>query len=110
MTPPQRGDIIWIDLNPHRGHEQAGRRPVLVLSNSRYNALTHLVVVCPITQQVENYPTEVPLSTDLKTTGVVLAGQIRTLDWSARGFEPIEAAPDGVLRQVLDLIVTVLEP
>lgn len=105
---PKRGDIIWIDLNPQKGHEQAGRRPVLVLSNDRFNSLTHLVICCPITQQVKDYPTEVPLPESLSTKGVVLTNQVRTLDWQARGFSVTEQTPEKLVEQVLELLLTVL--
>jgi mRNA interferase MazF len=82
---------------------------VLVLSNSRYNALTKLAIICPITKQIKNYPTEVPLPESLKTKGVVLAGQIRTLDWHTRGFDAVETASDELLKRVLDIVVTVIE-
>ena len=106
---PKHGEIIWIDLNPQRGHEQAGHRPALVLSNSRYNALTKLVVVCPITQTTKNYPTEISLPDNLQTKGVVLAGQIRTLDWQTRGFRAIEKLPNETLQKVIELINTIFE-
>ncbi len=98
-----------MDLNPQKGHEQAGRRPVLVLSNDRYNALTHLVIGCPVTQQAKGYPTEVPLPQHLNIKGVVLTDQIRTLDWQARGFSAADQAPESLVEQVLELLNTILE-
>jgi mRNA interferase MazF len=109
LNAPKHGDIGWANLNPQLGHEQAGRRPVLVLSNSRYNQLTGLIIVCPITNQAKGYPTEIPLPTEMMTTGVVLAGQVRTLDWQERKFERIEAAPKQLVKEVQALLETIFE-
>lgn len=109
LKVPQYADIGWANLNPQKGHEQAGRRPVLVLSNSRYNQLTGLIVVCPITKQAKGYPTEVALPENLLTTGVILAGQVRTLDWQERQFEFIESAPKQLVKDVQGLLEAIFE-
>ena|ERR1043165_2294354 len=79
---PDRGDVILVDLSPTVGHEQSGRRPVLVLTPERYNQLTGLAVVCPLTNREKGYAFEVPLPDGLKVTGVVLADQVKSLDWA----------------------------
>ena len=81
---PDRGDILWIDLNPRSGHEQAGRRPALVLSPVSYNRKTDLAVMCPITSQVKGYPFEVVLPEGCAVQGAVLSDQVRCLDWKSR--------------------------
>ena len=81
---PRRGDIVWLDFTPQAGHEQAGHRPALVLSPQVYNERTGLALCCPITSQVKGYPFEVLLPSDNVVTGVVLADQIKSLDWRAR--------------------------
>ena len=81
---PSRGDIVWISFTPQAGHEQAGRRPALVVSPREYNAVTSLALCCPITSQVKGYPFEVDLPPSGPITGVVLADQIKSLDWRAR--------------------------
>ena len=81
---PHRGDIVWLDFTPQAGHEQAGHRPALVLSPEAYNDKTGLALCCPITSQVKGYPFEVLLPSDDVVTGVVLADQIKSLDWRAR--------------------------
>ncbi len=58
---PDRGEAVWITLDPQAGHEQAGRRPALVLSPAAYNRRVGLALFCPITSQVKGYPFEVPL-------------------------------------------------
>ncbi|MCE2393826.1 endoribonuclease MazF [Candidatus Poribacteria bacterium] len=81
---PQRGDAIWINFNPQAGHEQAGRRPAVVLSPGGYNDKTSLVILCPITNQVKGYPFEVAIPAGLDVTGVILTDQVKSMDWRAR--------------------------
>lgn len=80
MTIPGRGDLVWLDFDPQAGHEQAGRRPAIVLSEADFNDLTGFAVVCPITSQIKDYPFEVPLPEGLEFTGVVLTDQLKSLD------------------------------
>ncbi len=81
---PDRGDVVRITFNPQAGHEQAGRRPAVVLSPERYNAKTGLAVMCPITNQQKGYPFEVAMPAGLPVTGVILADQVKNLDWRSR--------------------------
>ena len=105
---PERGDAVWLEADPHAGHEQAGRRPALVVSPASYNSKAGLALVCPITSQVKGYPFEVPLPLSSKVTGVVLADQIRSLDWRARKARLILQLPDPVTQQVLQKLQTLL--
>jgi mRNA interferase MazF len=107
---PDRGDIVWLDLDPQAGREQAGRRTCLVLSPALYNGKTGLAVFCPITNQAKGYSFEVRLPAGLRTTGVVLADHIKSLDWRVRNAEFREKVPDAVVREVLDLAMALLEP
>src|SRR5438552_10794224 len=84
---PARGDAVWISLDPQAGHEQAGRRPALVLSPSSYNRKAGLALMCPITSHAKGYPFEVAVPADLAVTGVILADQIKSLDWRIRHAE-----------------------
>ncbi len=79
---PDAGDIAWISLDPQAGHEQAGHRPVLVLSPASYNSKTGLMLCCPTTTQMKGYPFEVLIAGSV--TSVVLADQVKSLDWVAR--------------------------
>ena len=97
---PDRGDIVWIDLNPRSGHEQAGRRPALVLSPVSYNRKTELAVMCPITSQVKGYPFEVSLPGESEVKGAVLSDQVRCLDWQSRGVARAGVAPATVVAEV----------
>jgi mRNA interferase MazF len=98
---PQRGDVVWITLNPHAGHEQAGRRPAVVLSPLAYNDKVGLAIFCPITSQEKGYPFEVKIPKGLAVTGVVLADQVKSLDWRARNAERMGALPAEVMAEVL---------
>ena len=81
---PDRGDIVWLEFTPQAGHEQAGRRPALVLSPRNYNDRSSLALFCPITSRVRGYPFEVQLPSSGPVIGVVLADQLRSQDWRAR--------------------------
>jgi len=95
----KRGDIVWATLGPTIGHEQGGRRPVLILSPEVYNTRTKLAVICPVTSQVKSFPFEVMISTK-KTTGVVLVNQVRTIDYRTRDLVFIETIDEITLRDV----------
>jgi mRNA interferase MazF len=88
---PERGDLVWLTFNPQAGHEQAGRRPAVVLSPKAYNGKVGLALFCPITSQVKGYPFEVILPDGLPISGVILADQVKSLDWRARQAEKISA-------------------
>jgi mRNA interferase MazF len=98
---PARGDAVRITLDPQAGHEQAGRRPALVLSAATYNGRVGLALMCPITGQVKGYPFEVVLPDGLPVTGVVLADQVKSLDWRARKVSRICTVSEEVVDQVL---------
>ena len=105
---PERGDLIWISLNPQAGHEQAGRRPAVVLSPAAYNGRSSLAICCPITQQIKGYPFEVALPDNATIRGVVLSDQVKSLDWKTRRAEFIEKADDATLSDVLDKVSLLL--
>lgn len=105
---PQRGDAVWITLNPQAGHEQAGRRPAVVLSPKSYNSKTGLAILCPITSQVKDYPFEVRLPEDLPVAGTILSDQVKNLDWRARNAELICTLPDEVMDEVFEKLETLL--
>ena len=86
---PERGDLVWLDFSPQAGHEQAGRRPGVVLSPRGYNKPSGLALCCPITHRAKGYPFEVSLPGNAPVNGVVLVDQIRSLDWRERRVELI---------------------
>jgi mRNA interferase MazF len=106
---PARGDVVWITLHPQAGHEQAGRRPALVVSPLVYNKKVGLALMCPITNQVKGYPFEVLIPEGLPVTGVILADQVKSLDWQARRAELICALPKETVKDVLNKIKLLLQ-
>jgi mRNA interferase MazF len=104
---PDRGDVVWIQLNPQAGHEQSGRRPALVLSPAAYNARVGLAILCPITSQVKGYPFEVEVR-GRQVQGVVLSDQVRSLDWRVRNAELLERLSEPVITEVLQKLATLL--
>ena len=105
---PDRGDLLWLSFSPQKGHEQAGRRPAVCLSPSIYNAKTGLGLFCPVTTKIKGYPFEVQLPENLPVKGVILADQIRNLDWRARKAEFISHIPQNILEEVLGKISVLL--
>ena len=105
---PERGDAIWITLDPQAGHEQAGRRPALVLSPASYNGRVGLALLCPITNQAKGYPFEVPLPAGSPVTGVVGADQVKSLDWRARKATRIGAVAEEVVGTVVERLRALL--
>ena len=105
---PDRGDAVWISFNPQAGHEQAGRRPAIVLSSAAYNRKVGLAIFCPITNQIKGYPFEVIIPTGLKVAGAVLSDQAKSLDWKVRDAELIVRLPVSVIDEVLKKLRTLL--
>lgn len=82
VAVPDAGDIVWLEFDPQAGHEQAGHRPALVLSPAAYNSKTSLMLCCPLTTRIKGYPFEVAIAGE--PPSVVLADQVKCLDWHAR--------------------------
>ena len=105
---PDRGDLLWLSFSPQKGHEQAGRRPAVCLSPSVYNSKTGLGLFCPVTTKIKGYPFEVQLPGNFPVKGVILADQIRNLDWRARKAEFITHIPQNILEEVSEKISALL--
>jgi mRNA interferase MazF len=105
---PDRADIVWLNFTPQAGHEQAGHRPALVLSPAKYNRASGLMLCCPMTTHVKGYPFEVPLKAPGETPGVVLADQVKSVDWKARRAQRKGRASVEVLADVLARIHALL--
>jgi len=106
---PDRGDLIWLDLEPQSGHEQKGLRPALVLSPRSYNQKTSLAILCPITNKEKGYPFEVKLPHNLPVNGVILSDQIKSLDWKARNAKFICKLDIDVINEVLGKIKALID-
>jgi mRNA interferase MazF len=105
---PDRGDIVWLQFNPQAGHEQAGHRPALVLSPINYNRASGLMLCCPMTSQRKGYPFEVVASEDPHQTSVVLADQVKSLDWKTRKAVKKGTASLNVIMETLSKLQTLL--
>ncbi len=104
---PDQGDVVWLTLDPALGHEQKGRRPVLILTKKEYNDVTDCHVVCPITTKKKGYATEVLCSIEGKNS-VILSDQIRNLDFRHRKAEYIATIAQETLSEVQSKISTLL--
>lgn len=98
---PDRGHVVWLTFNPQAGHEQAGRRPAVVISPRPYNEVTSLGIFCPITSQVKGYPFEVLIPEGLAVSGVILCDQIKSLDWRVRNATYLCELPGATVADVL---------
>ena len=105
---PDEGDIVWLNFTPQSGHEQAGRRPAVVLSPKAYNRRAGLIVCVPVTNQIKGYPFEVVLS-GAGATGAALADQVKSLDWQARQAERKGTATMAELAEIRAKIKSLLQ-
>lgn len=106
---PEKGDVVWLDFDPQAGHEQSGRRPAFVLSPALYNSKTGLMLCCPITNQVKGYPFEVAVKGADNVQGVILADQVKSLDWRVRRAEKKGTASREVLEEVVGKVMAIVE-
>ncbi len=107
---PDRGDVVWLRFDPPAGHEQTGRRPAVVLSPKAFNREVGLALFCPITSRVKGYPFEVPLHVGAKLEGVILADQIKSLDWKARRASKIARVSQGLMEEVTARVLALVDP
>jgi mRNA interferase MazF len=106
---PMQGDIIMINLNPKKGHEQKGYRPYICLSNKMISDIANIAVFAPISNTKRQYPLYVKLN-GLQTTGSVLLDQLVTIDYNARNFKYVESAPRDVIQDLLKKVVLIFQP
>lgn len=97
---PDRGDLVWVDFTPQAGHEQAGRRPALVVSPRIYHQRSKLAVVCPITSNVDPWPWKVALAEGLAISGAILVDQVRSIDRASRSLSIAGRVPEAVVAEV----------
>lgn len=106
---PDRGDFVWLTLNPTRGREQAGRRPAVVISPKAYNRKTGLCIVCPATTQRKGYAFEVVIPGTDEEIGVVLSDHVRNVDWRARKVQFIQRLDRKTIDEIVDKLLTLIE-
>lgn len=105
----EQRDIIKVNFNPQKGHEQAGYRPALIVSNNFFNEKTNLVIACPITNTDNNFPLHVRLDDRTETSGVILCEHMKTLDLKARGFKYVEKLPTDIFSKVVEVLYAQIE-
>ena len=105
---PDRGDVVWLQFSPQAGHEQAGHRPALVLSPANYNRLSGLMLCCPMTTKKKGYPFEVVISDAPEQASVVLADQVKSLDWTVRKAVKKGVVSSDVIAETLSKLQTLL--
>lgn len=101
---PQKGDFIALTFDPQSGHEQKGRRPALVISNTLFNQKTGLAIACPVTHKDRNYPFHIKISGSISLTGFVMVDQVKSIDYNSRKVKFIERAPTELLNEVLGIL------
>ena len=101
---PEKGDFVAVTFDPQSGHEQKGRRPALVVSNTLFNQRTGLAMVCPLTTTDRKYPFHVAIANDPHTTGFVMVEQVKSIDYQSRKTKFIGKASDEVLDEVLSIL------
>ena len=106
----KQGDIIKIDFDPISGHEQAGYRPALVISNNYFNNNCSVTLVCPISNTKSTYPTQINLDDRTVTTGKVLCQHIRSVDLRSRSYVYVERIPDDLLKQAIEYVKFIIDP
>ncbi len=97
----KQGDIVYMDFSPQSGHEQAGRRPAVVLSSGLFFERTGMCIVCPITNTDNKFPLHIPLDNRTKTTGVVLCEHVKSLDAVSRNARFEERVPKDIIEKII---------
>jgi mRNA interferase MazF len=101
---PKKGDFIAVTFDPQSGHEQKGRRPALVVSNTLFNEQTGLAVVCPLTTTDRGYPFHIAVTENQDVRGFVMVEQVKSIDYRARQAKPIGQASEDLLDEVLSIL------
>lgn len=105
---PQKGDFVVVTFNPQSGHEQKGRRPALVVSNSLFNEHTGFALVCPVTHTNRKYPFHVAIPESKKLSGFIMVDQIKSIDYVTRKVTLIDKAPSNILNDVLSILDAII--
>ena len=105
----KQGDIIKLNFNPQSGHEQAGFRPAVVISNDFFNEKVNMTIVCPITNTNRSFPLHIPLDDRTKTTGFALCEHIKSIDLEARSYHYVERIPQDLLEEIISTVFSEIE-
>lgn len=101
MYNPKQGDIVFLDFSPQSGHEQAGRRPGVIISNEQFFIRTKFAIVCPITNTDNKFPLHIPLDSRTETTGVILTEHMKCLNVNSKNIQFVEKIPEDLLEKIL---------
>jgi mRNA interferase MazF len=104
----KQGDIVKTDLDPTMGHEQSGYRPVIIINNASHTKVSNMNIVCPITSTNRNSRVHIKLN-GTKTTGYVMCGQVKSIDFSARKYKVIETADEDTVWEIVDVVQGLIE-
>ena len=100
---PKQGDLVFVDFNPTKGHEQKGFRPAIVISNNIFNINTKMIIVCPISSNIKEFPTHYRLEDSKQIDGSVFCEHIKSIDYEARNLKFVEKASDNDLLSIMTL-------
>lgn len=106
---PKQGDVVFLDFNPTKGHEQFGFRPAVVISNDVFNQNTKMVIVCPVTSNEKEFPTHYNLADTKSIRGAVLCEHIRSIDYEVRNLKFVEKLSDNDLLSIITLLNACIE-
>ena len=106
---PKQGDIAFLDFNPTKGHEQAGKRPCIVISNNVFNKNTKMAIVCPITYNEKEFPTHYLLKNTKNIHGSVLCEHIRSIDYESRDLKFVEKCKNDDFDNIIMLLKACIE-
>lgn len=106
---PEQGDIVLLDLNPTKGHEQRGFRPAIVISTNVFNRNTKMVIVCPITSNEKEFPTHYILEDTKNVHGSVLCEHIRSIDYEIRNLKFVEKLSENDFISIITLLNACIE-
>lgn len=107
---PEQGDLIILTFDPQSGHEQRGRRPVMVVSKFLFNKKTGLAIVCPITNTDRGFPFHIPVPPDTNLTGLIMAEQIKSIDFRTRKAKRVGSASEELLSELLAILDACIYP
>ena len=106
---PKQGDVVFLDFNPTKGHEQSGFRPAVVISNNVFNENTKMVIVCPVTSNTKDFPTHYCLEDTKKVQGSVLCEHIRSIDYEFRNLKFVEKLSNNDFISIITLLNACIE-
>ena len=101
---PRKGDFVVLAFDPQTGHEQKGRRPAIIVSNTLFNRHTGLAIVCPVTNTDRNFPFHVQVPVDSSLSGFIMVEQVKSMDFKQRRVKFIEKASIETMNQVLGIL------